>query len=116
MEAVSSAIEIKENLARLEEQLGSEALQSLLGETVDYLRAARKGLQQSHDAGDWAGVRQQLHQLKGSLVIYGSGELQALLARAGASPVEERRELLDAIGTKLSEASSILQARIQELG
>ncbi len=110
MDAVGSAAEINENLARLEEQLGSDALHALLRETVSYLRTVREGLERSRKTGDRAAVAHQLHQLKGSLVIFGSAELKRLLVVASES--EDNSELFDAIDDKLAEALSILQARI----
>ncbi len=113
---MTSAEEIKRNLLTLENQLGSDHLLELLQETTSYLASVRHKLRQNRSSEDWDAVTRQLHQLKGTLVIYGSTELENLLKLFPEQHrPEDKNALADAIDAKLVEALSQVQARLEEL-
>ena len=116
MYAMTSAEEIRRNLLKLENQLGAESLRSLLDETVSYLAAVRERLDRYRHANEWDAVARQLHQLKGSLVIYGSSELrQLLLVFQEAGRLQDNVQLVDAVSVKLAEAEAVVRQRIDEM-
>jgi len=114
--AMTSAEEIRRNLLKLERQLGVESLHALLEETVAYLTAAEQRLEQYRRNNDWDAIARQMHQLKGSLVIYGSSELLKLLTifqEEGRH--QENGALVDAVSVKIAEARAVVRSRIREL-
>ena len=114
--AMTSAEEIERNLAKLEKQLGVESLRSLLEETVSYLTSVEQRLERYRRSNDWDAIARQLHQLKGSLMIYGSSELQTLLTIfQEEGRYRENGSLVDAVNVKIAEARAVVCSTIRAL-
>ncbi len=108
--------EIEHNLLKLEKQLGAESLRTLLQETLSYLAAARRRLERHRQQGDWGAIARQMHQLKGSLSIYGNDELARLLEQFQTTrAASERNALVDLVVVRIAEAATLIRSRVGDM-